>query len=71
MLDNFLCSESKSEPLLGKKIFERMGLITVNYDRLGVAAVENPDVEPKHEDQYDDVFEEKIGTLNRVIYATV
>jgi hypothetical protein len=40
-----------------------MGLITVNYNKFCVAAVESPDVIQKAEDQYDDVFEDKIGTL--------
>ena len=40
-----------------------MWLINVNYDKFYVAAVDNPDVIPKPEDQYDDMFEDKIGTL--------
>jgi len=40
-----------------------MGLITVNYDKFYATAVENPDVIKKPEDLYDDVFEDRIGTL--------
>ena len=40
-----------------------MWLINVNYDKFYVAAVENPDVIPKPEDQYDDVFGDKMETL--------
>ena len=59
----FYVVKAKLRPLLGKKICERMGLITVNYNKFCVAAVESPDVIQKAEDQYDDVFEDKIGTL--------
>jgi len=41
-----------------------MGLINVNCDKFYVAAVENLDVIRKPEAQYDDVFEDKIGTLS-------
>jgi len=57
----FYVEKANLRPLLGKKICERMRLITVNYDNFYVAAVENPDVIQEPEDQYDDLFEARIG----------
>jgi len=63
MLETFYVVKANLRPLLAKKICQRMGQITVKYVKYYAGAVENPDVIQTPEDQYDDAFEDKIGTL--------